>query len=340
MDAGCSTDSFIGTAPPSGKYGVDYATDYVPLCNGWVVYGDLTNNKIQAVNAVYRTVGTSYPLGYAPADMAYDPVNQYLWIILKSQSSVARVNLATGSVALIALPGVGVHVAATENGYAFVALHYTYPNTTTISYLNGTSASIAVNFSIGYFGEALIACDSTGTAFYVAPDITIGGYTEAWAFNTSTYTATLTASVDGYSANGKELELSPDGNHLAFVCGGGNTSGINPIYSIFDLTASNISAYSGSWFTGKYPLSADFSPDSKNITTTNGSDLQVFGVSSHAASKTTWVGATAGIVNGPPYNTYELTRTRFSQGGWIVYGLDIPTYNTPAPSTIVWETFP
>ncbi len=337
MNINCSADS-ISPAASTGKYGIDYATSIVPLCDGWVLYGDLTNNKIQAVNAVYGVVGNSYQLSATPGDLAYDPSTGFLYAILTSASFVAKINLNNGTVTNIPLPAQGVHLAAASNGYLFVSMDssYMWPNEQ-ISYINATSGSVLGTVSIASFNsDAYLACNSAGTTLYVGAGGCSGCTVYQYAFNTSTYALTQQYSITGtFTSNGEEMTLSPDQNHVVWVNGGGNGSG----YTIYDLFSSDINNSYGSFNTGPYPISAGFSPDSNNITTTNGADLQVFGVSTHAASKTTWTGASAGS-GGVPYNIYELERTRFSKGGNLVYGLDAPTYTTPAPSTIIWETFP
>jgi len=325
----------------SGKYGIQYASQIVPLCDGWILYGDLTSSRIRAVNAVQGVIGNSYQLTAVPGEMAYDPTRGYLFVILEGASFLAKVDLNTGVVTNILLPAEGVHLAVASNGFLFVSLteNYTWPNET-ICYIDGTAGTVLGNVSIAsYNANAFLACNSAGTTLYVGAEGCSNCTTYQYAFNTATYTLTQQYAASGtYTTNGQDLVLSPDGDHLAWVNGGGN--GGSPVYTIFDLFASNINNSYGSWNTGAYPRSAGFSPDSANIGTTNGNDLQVFSVITHSASKPTWFNASAGGVPGPPYNIYDMTRVRFSRGGGYVFGLDEPTYTTPAPATIVWESFP
>ncbi len=312
MDGGCTQDNLTGIGS-SGTYGVGYPTSIVPLCNGWVLAAE--SNRVQAFNVVYQTLGASYPLSSPPGDMAYDPSTQTLWVILANLPTVAKINVGTGVISYVTLTGDGAHLAAAANGCAFVSLQAsTY---VVVNYINGTG-SVAGSVTISdIFVNAFIACNSAGTTLYAGPQALVGGYTGEYSFNTTTFALGLIALVDGYSQNGQEMELSSDGNHLAYPNGGGN----GPGYSIYDLMGSNINSNYGAWVTGPYPTSAGFSPDSANFVATNGTDLQVFSVATHAVSKPTWTGVG------------NLKVTRFSLGGGLVYGLQ-------TPGTIFWETFP
>lgn len=336
MNIYCSSET--GTKTGNGKYGIDYASSMVPLCDGWILYGDLTNNKIQAVNAVYGVVGPSYQLSAVPGDLAYDPTTGFLYAALNGASFLAKVDLNTGIVTNITLPAEGIHLAAANNGYVFVSLttNYDWPDEV-ICYVNGNTGAVVAPVTINSFNSnAYMVCSSAGTTLYVGADGCGNCTTYQFGFNTGTYALTQQYTASGtYTTNGEDMQISPDGNHLAWVNGGGNGSG----YTIFDIFTSDINNTYGSWNTGAYPRSAGFSPDSANVATSNDADLQVFSVGTHTASKATWVGASAGS-GGTPYNIYELEKVRFSKGGGYVFGLDVPTYTTPAPSTIVWESFP
>jgi hypothetical protein len=340
MNISCTTET--STITGSGKYGIDYASYIVPLCNGWILYGDLTNNKVQAVNVLYGVVGNSYQLGAVPGDLAYDATTGFLYATLSGASSLAEINLNNGVVTNIPLAAPAIHLAAASNGYVFASLstNYNSPNEA-ICYINGNTGTVLGTASVASFNaNAYIACNSAGTTLYVGADGCSNCTTYQFLFNTSTYTLTTQYTASGtYTTNGEEMDISPDGNHLAWVNGGGNGVAAPNNYSILDLYTTNINNSYGDWVTKPYPTSAGFDPFSSNITTTNDADLQVWSVSTHAVSKATWVGASAGS-GGTPYNIYELKRVRFSRGGGYVFGLDEPTYTTPAPSTIVWESFP
>jgi hypothetical protein len=336
----CSTDYITNPSVTSGKYGIHYATHIIPLCSGWVLYADTQNNKIQAVNAMYQTIGSSYALNAPPGEMAYDSTTGLLYVTLSGSSYLAVVNLNTSAVNYVLMQAPAIHVAATSNGYVFASLDVTVVNWPTeyISYINGSTASVVGTVSMTSFGNnAYMACSSAGTTLFVGADGCGNCTTYEYLFNTSTYTLTQLYTGPGtYTSNGEEMDLSPDGNHLAWVNGGGNGLTSPNNYSILDLMASNINNNYGFWVTGAYPYSAGFDPSTTNIATTNGVNLQVWGVSSHSISKATWINASAGNLGTV---NYTLTRTRFSAGGNIIYGLDVPS-GTSYPATLLWETFP
>ena len=320
----------------TGKFGINNATALVPLCDGWVLYNDRTTNKIQAANVIDKYLGTSYALTARPDDLAYDPSTGLLYATLDTGvsggvSAIAVINLNTSVVSYIPLPASGWRIAAANGGRAFITLDssYHWPDET-ILYVNGSAGTTLASMAVTDFnGNAIVACNSAGTTVYVGAIGGSGYPTKQYSFNTSTYAFTLQQSVLGYDTNGQEMRLSPDGNHLVFVNGGGNGGG----YSIYDLDPTNITNNFSGWNTGAYPQGAAFSPDSANFATSNGSDLLVFGVTSHASSKAAWVGANGGGID-------NISRTAFSTGGGFVYGLVTDFGSTTAPATIVWETFP
>ncbi len=78
--------------------------------------------------------------------------------------------------------------------------------------------------------------------------------TYEYLFNTSTYTLTQLYTGPGtYTFNGEEMDLSPDGNHLAWVNGGGNRATSPKIFHL-DLMASNINNHYR-FVTSAYPYS-------------------------------------------------------------------------------------
>ncbi len=333
MSVICSTDYINYPSVTSGKFGINYATTMVPLCSGWMLYGDVNNNKIQAVNAMYQTIGTSYSLSAAPGDMALDSTNGLLYVAMPGYPYLGIVNLNTSVVSYVLLAGPAVHLAATNTGYVFASLSQVVnPGTEYIDYINGMTASYVAGVTVTFFGNnAFLACNSAGTTLIVGADGCGNCSTYEYSFNTGTYASALLYTGPGaYTTNGQEMEMSADGNHLAWVNGGGNGVAAPNNYSILDLSVSNITNNTGFWTTAPYPRSAGFSPNSANIVTTNGTDLQCWGVASHFISKATWFGASA---------AGNLRRTRFSGGGNIILGLDVPG-SSSTPTTILWETFP
>ncbi|CAB1061134.1 hypothetical protein D1BOALGB6SA_5907 [Olavius sp. associated proteobacterium Delta 1] len=68
-------------------------------------------------------------------------------------------------------------------------------------------------------------------------------------------------------SNGRKINISPDGLHIVYPCGGGNGAG----YSIYDYDSTDLNTVLGEWDVGTYPNNAAFSPDGTVLFGTNGS---------------------------------------------------------------------
>jgi len=78
-------------------------------------------------------------------------------------------------------------------------------------------------------------------------------------YSTTSDIIVQTHSLDA-GGNGQSLIVSPDGQHVSFLCGGGNT-GLATTYSIADYATMDLSV-NGAWNLGPYPSHGMFSADS------------------------------------------------------------------------------
>ena len=67
--------------------------------------------------------------------------------------------------------------------------------------------------------------------------------------------------------NGRKINISPDGHHIVFPCGGGNS---DYGYKLFDFDATEFDNVFGEWDIGTYPAAAQFRPDGSLLYGTNG----------------------------------------------------------------------
>jgi len=322
----CSSDNVTGVNP-TGKFVINNSSSIVPLCDGWFLYGDRSTNKIVTANVVAGVVGTSYTLGAMPGDLVYDPLTGLLFATLASANSLAKVDLNTAAVSNIPLSAPAAHMAVGNSGLLFATL-LTSP--VTLAVLDGVAGLPITELAVpATSSPALVGYDKNNDYIYFANEGGSGGYTYQYTFNAGTTSIGSQVTSLTSNSNGHELNVSNDGAHVVVPAGGGNGSG----YVITDFDATNIANTLGSFSTGSYPTAGDFSPDSANFTASNGTDLFVFGVASHATSKTTWTGASSSGIG-------MLIHTHFSKGGSLVLGLDSDTSSTSQPSTVIWETFP
>ncbi|HJT24296.1 MAG TPA: hypothetical protein VJ873_06945 [bacterium] len=319
----CNSDNTSGM-PVTGKFGINNTQSIVPLCNGWVLYGDRVNNQIVLVNVVTGVTGNTYQLSAQPGDLAYDSVNGILYATLASATSLAKVNLNNGQVSYInGLPYSADRLCIGPNGIVFTIVGVWASQE--LSIVNGAAGTVIssspapdVSFPVYNFST---------NEFFLGVQGTSPSALYRYSFNTSTYVLTQLQSRNDVGSNGEDIAISPDDAHLAFPVGSGNNG-----YVITDFDPSDITTTYGSWNTGPYPVSADFSPNSQQVVTTNDNDVIIYNVATHAVSKQ-WLGVNTGAY-------YQMTRARFSRGGGMVFGLDTYLYSTTQPATIFWGLYP
>ena len=129
----------------------------------------------------------------------------------------------------------------------------------------------------------------------------------AYAFDGSVLTETQYWWNAGY--NGQDLDVSLDGRHLTFACGGGNGNG----HTVFDYDPTNFESVAGEWRTGPYPRSAAFSPDSVNVAASDGANVFAFDVMTHVQTHA-YAPPLAGCANS------QIERVRYSLDGSVVLG--------------------
>ena len=172
---------------------------------------------------------------------------------------------------------------------------------------------------------SLMVYDKSGKQLITAA---LGGSSlSRYAFDSSLLTLTKTQSLSNAGSNGQDLAISPDGNHIAFPCGGGNGAG----YTIFDFSSDNLNAIYGEWDTNAYPSAAAFDPTGRYLVATNGDSIQVFDVLTHAKIKEYFVSMTN-------CDYSDLQKVGFSRGGKIVYAFSNCGFNDDH-GKLFWAVF-
>lgn len=315
----CNSDN-TSSMPVTGTRGINNTKSFVPLCSGWVLYGDQVNNQIVLINVVTGTVGNTYQLSAQPGDLAYDPVNGLLYATLTSSTSLVKVNLNNGQVSYITgLPYSADHLCIGPNGLVFTVVGIWASQE--LSIVNGAAGTIISSAPAP--DVSFPAYNLSTNEFFLGVQGTSPSALYRYSLNTGTYALTQLQSRSDVGSNGQDIALSPDGAHLAFPVGSGNSG-----YVITDFDPSDITTTYGSWNTGAYPTSSDFSPNSQQVVTTNRSDVIIYNVGTHVVAKQ-WLGVSSAL---------GLSRTRFSRGGGLVYGL-IPNSGS-GPATLFWGLYP
>jgi DNA-binding beta-propeller fold protein YncE len=123
------------------------------------------------------------------------------------------------------------------------------------------SGAIVLEEVVG--GSSIVVDDATQTIFTAH-----SGLSPSTIFKYELTDAGLTLMQSLRSgSNGRKINISPDGAHIVFPCGGGN----GPGYTVYDYAASNLDNVLGEWDVGTYPKLAVFGPDGAILYGANGS---------------------------------------------------------------------
>lgn len=316
----CSSDTASG--PVSGVRVIGSAQSFVPLCDGWILYGNRTANTIVHLNVFTGVVANTYSLAAAPGDLALDSANGYLYSTLSGATFLARVNLATGVVTNIPISDTGDHLCVANNGLVFVVQGIWASQTLTL--VDGVNSAVVTTWAVP--DVCFPVYNPSSNELYLGVEGTSPSALMRYSFNAATTTITQLQSRNNVGSNGEDIALSPDANHLAFPVGSGNSG-----YVITDFSPANINSTFGSWNTGAYPSSAGFNPSSQQVVTSNGTNMEVYNVSNHALAKA-WPGVASLATK---------VHTRFSKGGNYTFILMSDLFYSPsAPSSIFWGTYP
>lgn len=264
-DTGLSANLCSGTAVTTGS-GTDNLTaigPYLPLCNGQVLLAETLQNRIIWRDIVNATTIDEFQLTASPRYLALDEENKLLYVSHGQSSFISRVDLATGEVVQIFVQGGANSLAVGPDGDLFVG---SYP----LQILNSRYAT-GVDVEAEIWGSALTYNDATNRLITS---------TTNYYFDTETKTLTEQgpSNAGGSGADCNYVVVSPDGDHGAMPCGGGNGAG----YTIYDFDSNDPTVLYGEWDTGAYPSGAAFSPSSLYAWLTNYNQLQLFSVETHA----------------------------------------------------------
>lgn len=279
------------------------------LCGGRVLVGDKVQSLIREIDL--KTGGTvaSYALTAAPGDIVVDRETNKAYAALVSSSHLARIDLASGQVTEIALDAPALRLALGNDGLVFASLDddATWPDRP-MALIDGAAGVVEATIVDDF--DVLIAFDRPGSQLVVG-DLGISPSSlNRYAFDPVAKTLTHLEERWNSGSNGQDIAISPDGDHIAFPCGGGNGVG----YTVFDFSTDDFDVTFGEWSTGPYPRAAAFGPGGKTLVASNGDEVILFDAATHATLKTFPLPSA-----GCSYSTMK--RVSVSPGGKIVHAV-------------------
>lgn len=235
-----------------------------PLCNGHLILTELLLNQILVRDVVNGVTTHTFQLTASPDDIVLVEEHKLVYVSHGATSHISRIDLRTGLVSNLYFAPGAESLTASNDGTLFVRPDDFSPITL---FDSETGLQAGITEARDY---ALDFNDSTSRL--------IGGSRNYfWDPNTLQLTEQGRSSGGGSGANCDAVAVSPDGEHAALPCGGGN----GPGYSIYDFYSHDPSIVFGEWATGAYPNGATFSPSGKFMLATNTRDLQLFDVATH-----------------------------------------------------------
>jgi hypothetical protein len=291
------------SAPSRVQLGREVSAKPIPLTDGWIISADNTN-KIKIVNIITGDVGKQYQLSTAPSAIDFDFEKKLIIASLSNTDLVALINTTENSISYIRTPFSYKAIVYGEKNMAF-ALSSEWP-TAQITLIDTNEKRVLDTIDVSGQNYGLIAYDKEKNALYLG----VTGFSPSslarFSFDEVNKQLKQGQIISTLGSNGQDLDLSPDGKHIAFSCGSGNGS-----YDIYDIDSSDLTNKFGIWYTGPYPNSSDFSLDSRYIVTSNGYEIKIFDVQSHNLINTI-------SAPGYGYNLYVM----FSRGGKLAFSFD------------------
>lgn len=284
---------------------VEPSQDFVSLCHGWVIIGDLIRNRVVERNLITGDTGKTYSFNTAPDQFTLDPQNNRIFMTVHPESErLYRLELDSGVIGYN-------HISATVNGQAGDSYTYSWALRDVTLGENGNV------FALLYDGE-LVNPESTvpftetglwlglmnrNASFLVEPTPLLDPVrieydpvqdhvflatasnlaTFNFDVNANTYTAVPGTDV-AVGASCTDFDVSPDGNRLAYTCPAGNYSdgtSAEPDFSVVDMNPENYFNNDGEWFFGESPVSATFNANGTLLIGTDNDKLYVFDVKTH-----------------------------------------------------------
>jgi hypothetical protein len=299
-DAGeplCATDDVTGK-PASGFLAAPAAADPVPLCDGWIAYGDRENERLVVQDVFSGRLGLVVPLPDMPTDLELDAAAKRIHVGLWNGQGVAQVDLVTGQVVAFPFPNPIWAVQLDLGSKLVVSTHLSNSDRSYKHYLLDVETGVTegpVDASHDMMewhpvrGEFIGGAKSSSSVYRQAVDFQTGytfierGYWGDW---------------------GRSLALSPDLEHVAF---GTNESNGDTI-AHFD--SGDLQTLLGVWRGTDYLWDLEFDLTSSLLAVSSNDSLQIFDVETHELLD---------VLSVPPCDGGAPREVGFSRGGALAF---------------------
>ena len=258
--------------PSSGTFTTTGSTDLIALDDTTALVGNRMTPELDIFDSCVGAAQKTWALPATQGDIAFDAASDTAYVVLETQSALAKVTLHDDKVTLITLQSPAKSLALGEDGIVFARLD----NDDSLPYylvsvIDGASEvvldTVYDNFGpfLAYDGrtDRLLTSGSSG--------INAFAYDASKKKDALALDETASGLVVGDNCSG--VLISPNQHHLVVPCGGGNSiTSSTPPYQVADFDPAELHRTYGLFNVGAYPTGAAFSPGSKRFFSVNSQD--------------------------------------------------------------------
>lgn len=328
---------------------VEPAQDFLPLCHGWVMIGDFIRNRVVERNLITGETGGVYQLNTSPGQLILDEPRGVVHMTVHPESErLYTLDLASGDIEwdpiFQTLNGAGAsftygfaprYMTMGEDGNIFAIMfdgvRFNPENDIPFS---DTGLWLGYFDGDGNFQFPSLPLEDPVRFIYDPVRQHLVGATESnlatFTFNPATNTLTAVPGTDiPVGSDCTDLDISPDGNRIAYTCPNGNYPGeAEP--SIADMDPLSYYNNDGEWYFGTSPVSAVFNADGTLLYGVDAEKLYVFDVKTHLILEDYELGLLAGET---------IRKLRLSKDGELLY-LMLDNDNHENNSKFYWMPTP
>lgn len=205
----CDRDD-VELLPQSGELDLEPASDFVPLCSGWLLYGDRDGFQLMARELSSNRLGLSIPLPGIPGDLELDAEAKVLYVALPREDKLAAVDLVTEGVTITDLPDTPAGLSLGNGGDLWLLLGPSFLDY--IYRLPGDGMPLEGGWSNG--AGALMRYNRSRDEIIIAG---IGSYNSLRRFSWDGASLVELETNQSAGWHGHDAAISPDDQHLVYA---------------------------------------------------------------------------------------------------------------------------
>jgi hypothetical protein len=328
----------VSIAQFGGNLLLEPTLDFLPLCHGWVLIGDMARNALVERNVITGETGAVYKFNTIPGEMLLDPDAGRVFFATHPPSlRMYQLDIPSGAFTFHRLTEGGrdfvpVDIALGENGEVFTLLFDPLYGLEE----NGPAKEglwLGIFNKNGVATTATIPLESPVKIEYDRVKRHVFLITESnlvtFDFNPDTRAITFVPGTDiPVGSSCTDFSISPDGERIAYSCPEGNEQ--EPHTAIVDMDPRKYYDADGEWYLENAPVSAIFDRSGEVLIASDGIKLYFFDVKTHLLHSSFSLELEAGET---------LKKLRLSLDGKFVLMLLETGLNDPQ-SKIYWVALP